>query len=45
MNPIFSSLRPKIGILLGPRAKKPTVALFLKTNSQFSSSLTILIQK
>jgi hypothetical protein len=30
---------------LDPRAKKPLLALFLKTNSQFSLSLTILIQK
>jgi hypothetical protein len=44
--PTFSSLGPGIFLPLGPRAKKPLLALFFfKTNTQFSLSLTTLIQK
>jgi hypothetical protein len=42
---LFSSLGPRIVFPLDPRAKKLLLALFLKTNSQFSLSLTILIYK
>jgi hypothetical protein len=42
---LFSSLGPRIVLLSDPRAKKPLLALLLKTNSQFLLSLTILIQK
>jgi hypothetical protein len=43
--PTSSTLRPRIVFPLDTRAKKPLLAVFLKTNSQFSLSLTILIQK
>jgi hypothetical protein len=42
---LFSSLVPRIVFLLDPRAKKPLLTRFLTTNSQFSLSLTVLIQK
>jgi hypothetical protein len=44
-DPTSFSLEPRIVFLLDPRAKKPLLALFFKTNSQFTLSLTILIQK
>jgi hypothetical protein len=39
----FSSLRPRIVFPLDPRAKKPLLAQFLKTNKQFSLPLTMFI--
>jgi hypothetical protein len=44
--PTFSSsVGPRVVFLLDPRAKKTLLALFLKSNSQFSSSSTILVQQ
>jgi putative effector of murein hydrolase len=41
----FASVRPRIFFLLDWRAKKPLLALFSKTNSQFLLSLAVSIQK
>jgi hypothetical protein len=42
---LFSSVGTRIIFPLDPRAKKPLLALFLKTNNQFLLSLTIPIEK
>jgi hypothetical protein len=42
---LFSSPELRIVFQFDPRAKKPQLAQFFKTNSQFVLSLTILIQK